>query len=99
MGGLLLAHRIVRANCLSFPAGYDPPVLPSDPQGRSPYYFDIAQDSRDVLYGPFQDNLDWENVNVDLFIAATLEIANAHAAHILPDSDGTVHIAWQFGTE
>lgn len=79
--------------------GYDPPVLPSDPQGRSPYYFDIAQDSRDVLYGPFQDNLDWENVNVDLFVAATLEIANAHAAHILPDSDGTVHIAWQFGTD
>ena len=34
--------------------GYDPPKLPSDPQGRSPFYFDIAQDSRNVLYGPFQ---------------------------------------------
>lgn len=57
------------------------------------------KDSRNVLYGPFQDNPDWEGVNTNLFVAATLEIAHDHAAHILPDADGTVHIAWQFGTE
>ena len=48
---------------------------------------------------PLQDNPDWEGVNTDLFVAATLEIAYDHAAHILPDADGTVHVAWQFGTE
>ena len=79
--------------------GYDPPRLPSDPQNRSPFYFDIAQDARVSLFGPFQDNPDWEDVNTDLFVAATLEISRAHAQHILPDVDGTINLAWQFGSD
>ena len=79
--------------------GYDPPRLPSDREGRSPFNFDITQDARDVLYGPVQDNPDWEDINIDRYVAATLEIARDHALHILPDADGTVNLAWQMGTD
>ena len=53
-----------------------------------------------AIFGPLNDNPDWEGENVAEYIAATLEIARDHARYILPDEvDGTINLAWQFGTD
>ena len=80
--------------------GYDPPRLPN--VSNSPFHFDVTQDTptQPAVFGPVQDNPDWDGENTREFVAAVLEIARVHSAYILPDEvDGTVNLAWQMGTD
>ena len=80
--------------------GYDPPTLASL-GGISPFAWDVKADTaqQPAPFGPLQDNPDLDDVNVEAFVAVTAAIAAEHAGHILPSSDGTVNLAWQFGTD
>ena len=79
--------------------GYDPP----QPQGGGNIFeWDITSDQvtkPPLLFGPLQPHPDIDHYNVNEYVAMTIELAQTQSKYILPDSDGTVHIAWQFGTD
>ena len=80
--------------------GYDPPV--DSTTGRPLFEWDVTADNPyrpGLVFGPLQPYPDLDGYNVPQYVQATIAVAEKHAAHILPDSDGTVNIAWQFGTD
>lgn len=78
----------------------DPPV--DVETGRPLYEWDVTADNPyrpGLLFGPLQPYPDLDGYNVPQYVQATIALAEKHAAYHLPDSDGTVNIAWQFGTD
>ena len=80
--------------------GYDPPSLTDS--AHPVYEWDIEADNCNhppSLFGPFQPFKDFDGYNVDLYVNATIAIAEKQALNILADADGTKHIAFQMGTD
>jgi hypothetical protein len=81
--------------------GYDPPVDPGS--GKPLFEWDVTSDNPyrpPLLFGPLQPYPDIDHYNVPQYVAKVLELAAAQAAYTLADeADGTVHLAWQMGTD
>ena len=84
--------------------GYDPPILEGLPGPYMPEFeWDVKSDNDNnhppLRYGPFQPDPQIDGFNVLEYVSATLALARLQASYTLPDADGTVHIAWQMGTD
>jgi hypothetical protein len=81
--------------------GYDPPTDPAT--GRPLFEWDVQSDNPyrpALLFGPLQPYPDLDQYNVQLYVAKVLQLAADQATYTLADAeDGTVHLAWQMGTD